>query len=59
MKIKEDFINRGSFKVGNGEEARFWEDTWLGNKQAEQYPSPYNIVHRKQVIFANVLNQNH
>jgi hypothetical protein len=31
MKIKEYFFNRGSFKVGNGEEARFWDDTWLGN----------------------------
>jgi hypothetical protein len=59
MKIKEYFFNRGSFKVGNGEEARFWDDTWLGNKPlVEQYSSLYNIVHHKQVTVANVLNQN-
>jgi hypothetical protein len=29
MRVKEDFFNRGSFNVGNGEETRFWEDTWL------------------------------
>jgi hypothetical protein len=59
MKVKEDFLSRGSFKVGNGEDTRFWEDTWLGNKSlAMQYPSLYNIVHRKNVSIANVLNQN-
>jgi hypothetical protein len=45
MKIKEDFFSRGSFKVGNREDTRFWEDTWLGNKSlAHQYPSLYSIV---------------
>jgi hypothetical protein len=59
MKVKEDFLSGGSFKVGNGEDMRFWEDTWLGNKSlAMQYPSLYNIVHRKNVSVANVLNQN-
>jgi hypothetical protein len=32
MKVKKDFLSRGSFTVGNGEDTRFWEDTWLGNK---------------------------
>jgi hypothetical protein len=27
MKMKEDFLSRGSFKVGNGLDTRFWEDT--------------------------------
>jgi hypothetical protein len=31
MKIKDNFFERGSFKVGNGEDTLFWEDTWLGN----------------------------
>jgi hypothetical protein len=58
MKVKEDFLSRGSFAVGNGEDTRFWEDTWLGNKSlAQQYPSLYNIVHRKNVSVSNVLNQ--
>jgi hypothetical protein len=58
-KGKEDFFSRGSFNIGNGLDTRFWEDTWLGNKSlAQQYPSLYNIVQRKQVSVANVLNQN-
>ena len=29
MKVKDDFFNRGSFVIGNGENTRFWEDVWL------------------------------
>jgi hypothetical protein len=59
MKVKEDSLNKGSFTIGNSDDSRFWEDTWLGNKSfAEQYHSLYNIVQRKQVSVANVLNQN-
>jgi hypothetical protein len=51
MKVKEDFFNRGSFTVGNGEDTRFCEDTWLGNKLlSEQYPSLYNIVQRNMLL---------
>jgi hypothetical protein len=47
MKVQDEFLSRGSFTMGNGEDTRFWEDTWLGNKSlAQQYPSLYNIVHR-------------
>jgi hypothetical protein len=59
IKVKEEFFSRGSLTIGNGMDTRFWEDTWLGNKSlAEQYPSLYNIVQRKQLSIANVLNQN-
>jgi hypothetical protein len=59
MKVKEDFFSMGSFTVGNGEDTKYWEDTCLGNKSlADQYPSPYSIVQRKQVYVASVLNQN-
>jgi hypothetical protein len=34
--MKDDFFKRGSFTVGNGEENRFWEDTWLGNTPLSQ-----------------------
>jgi hypothetical protein len=31
--------------VGNGQNTRFWEDTWLGDiSLCEQYPSLYRIV---------------
>jgi hypothetical protein len=32
MKVKDEFIKRGSFVANSGEGARFWEDTWLGNR---------------------------
>jgi hypothetical protein len=55
MKVKEDSLCRGSFTVGNGQDTRFSEDVWLGNKSlAEQYPALYNIVQQKQVFVANV-----
>jgi hypothetical protein len=47
MKVKADFFYCGSFKVGNGEQTRFWEDTWLGDKPlAQQYLSLFNIVQK-------------
>jgi hypothetical protein len=58
MRVKEEFFNRGFFKVGNGMSTRFWEDTWLGKTPlATQYPSLYNIVRHKNVTVAHVLAQ--
>jgi hypothetical protein len=59
MKVKQEFFSRGSFSVGNGEHTRFWKDISLGNKSlAHQYPSLYNIMQRKGVSVASMLNQN-
>jgi hypothetical protein len=56
MRVKNEFFNRGSFKVGDGTSVRFLEDIWLGDSSlANQYPSLYNIVQRKNVFVANVL----
>jgi hypothetical protein len=56
MKVKEEFFKHGSFVVNNGMSARFWEDTWLGNRPlADQYPSLYNIVRNKNVTVATTL----
>jgi hypothetical protein len=50
MRVKEAFFSRGSFALGNGKSVRFWEDTWLGDSPlANQYPSLFNIVQRKNV----------
>jgi hypothetical protein len=47
MKVKEDFLSRWTFQMGDGMTIRFWEDTWLGDKPlVNQYPSLYSIVHR-------------
>ena len=57
MKVKDDFFNRGTFQLGNGEQIRFWEDRWLGhNSLADEYPALYNIASNKNYSVANVLN---
>jgi hypothetical protein len=57
--VKEDFFSRGFFKIGNGQRTRFWEDVWLGELPlAQQYPSLYNLVLRKNVLVAEVLTGN-
>jgi hypothetical protein len=59
IRVKNDFFQRGSFAVGNGQSTRFWEYTWLGETSlADQYPMLYNIVRRENVLVADVLAQN-
>ena len=56
MKVKEEFFQRGSFKLGDGRKIRFWEDTWLGDAPLKnQYLSLYNITDRKNVLVNDVL----
>jgi hypothetical protein len=58
MRVKDDFFQKGYFKIGNGATTRFWEDIWLGESSlATQYPSLYNIVNHKNVLVAHVLAQ--
>jgi hypothetical protein len=58
MRVKNDFFKRGEFKIGNGSMVRFLEDIWLGEVSlAQQYPSFYNIVQRKNVLVSKVLGQ--
>jgi len=57
MRVKEDFFIRGSFKIGNGETTRFWEDTWLGDSPLmNQYPLLYNIVQQQHASVHDVLH---
>jgi hypothetical protein len=59
MKVKDDFLKRGSFKIGDGKNTSFWEDKWLGNAPlSQQYPSLFNIAERKHVSVAHVLENN-
>ena len=56
MVIKNEFFKHITFKIGNGDGIRFWEDTWLGdNPLSMQYPSLYNIVRHKNILVANAL----
>ena len=42
MKVKDTFLNLGSFLLHNGEQIRFWEDSWLGGQSfMVQYPTLY------------------
>ena len=55
MRVKAAFFNRTKFIVGNGNNTRFWEDTWLGESPlAIQYPSLYRIAQRREVFVATV-----
>ncbi len=55
MKVKNTFLNMGSWILNNREQVRFWEDKWLGNLTFKgRYPSLYAIVRRKSSSVANV-----
>ena len=56
MRVKDEFFNRGFFKIGDGKRTRFWEDSWLGDTPLQtQYPSLYSIVQNKDVLVHDVL----
>jgi hypothetical protein len=56
MKIKDDFLAGGRFKVRNGGQIRLLEDAWLGDRPfKEMYPNLYRVVRRKDDTVANVL----
>jgi hypothetical protein len=55
MKVKDTFLNLGSFILKNGTQIRFWEDRWLGLQPLmTQYPSLYNIARKKNATVASV-----
>jgi hypothetical protein len=56
MKVKQEFFERGSFTIKNGEYIRFWDDAWLNDTPlAHQYPFLYNIIQRKQLSVPNAM----
>lgn len=59
MKVKQDFLCFGTFKIKNGSHVRFWEDTWLGGQGLkDQYPRLYNITRAKFKTIVEVLTNN-
>jgi hypothetical protein len=47
---KNEFFQRGSIVIGDGQTTRFWEDAWFDKTSlANQYPSLYAIVRHKNV----------
>lgn len=55
MEVKDKFFRLGTFKLGQGTQIRFWEDTWLGKWPLKlRFPSLYNIVRKKHDTVASV-----
>jgi hypothetical protein len=58
MSQKETFFKFGSFRAGDGEGTRFWEDSWLADGPlASQYPNLYAIVNYRNVTVANSIKE--
>jgi hypothetical protein len=56
VKVKDEFVTGGKFKVQNGKQARFWEDIWMGDMPFRYvYPNLHRIVRRKHDTVANIL----
>ena len=56
LKVKDDLLAGGSFKVQNGKGTRFWEDVWIGEKAlSKSHPNLYRLARRKDDMVANVL----
>ena len=57
MSVKSKFLRWGKFKLGNGSQIRFWEDSWLDNEPLKnQYPTLYNIARKKSALVSHVLS---
>lgn len=57
MKVKNEFFERGSFNLGNGEQIRFWDDVWLGQiTLRNEFPSLYAIASNKNLTVAEVFS---
>lgn len=57
MKVKNSFLNMGSWILNISEQVRFWEDKWICNTSFKDgYPSLYSIVHRRNSSVANVMS---
>ena len=58
VRVMEDFMRCESFKIRDGVETRFWEDTWVGSSPLkEQFPSMYNIADYPHVTVETIMNQ--
>ena len=40
MWVKEEFFNRGFYKIGDGLTTSFWEDIWIGDSPLSHQYSP-------------------
>ena len=58
MKVKDSFLNFGSFQLNDGNQIHSWEDKWIGSHTLrQQYPSLFNIVRKKHATVASVFDR--
>ena len=56
MKVKQDFLRFGTFKIKNGSHVRFWKDTWFERQGLkDRYPGLYSIARKKFITIAEAL----
>jgi hypothetical protein len=57
MEVKSFLMERGSFKVQDGTQTRFWEDLWISKEPlTNRFSGLYNIVKKENAIVAQVLS---
>jgi hypothetical protein len=57
VKVKEEFLSLGRFRLGDGSQVRFWEDAWITPRPLKSiFPTLYNIVRRKGASMRTVLS---
>jgi len=57
MEIKDHLLSRGSFRVQEGSQIRFWGDLWICYKPFMiRYPNLYGIVRKKHALVAEVVS---
>ena len=57
MRIKEEVLAKCSFDIKDETTARFWDNTWVGDKSLKvRYPSLYNIVRDPHATVSKVMN---
>jgi hypothetical protein len=58
LKVREDFLGCGTFKIKDGSQTRFREDIWIGSKSLkEQFTVLYNIACDPHTTIKDVMNQ--
>jgi hypothetical protein len=57
-RIKECFLEHGTFIINDGANTRFWEDRWIGVVPLkQQFPNLYRIIRHKHDSVASVFSK--
>jgi hypothetical protein len=57
IKVKDQLLSYGTFRVKDGSQTRFWEDNWIYQKPLrELYPNLYQIIRRPHDTVQSMLS---